>query len=134
GFTRFVAIKVLAPRLGRDPKFVEYFRREGRTLAQMRHENVARALDHGTIDGMPYLVMEYVHGIGLDKLVRAGPDLRILLLILLDVARGLDHAHGQRIVHRDLKPSNIMLDRSGLARLMDLGLGRRLHPDDHMTS
>jgi hypothetical protein len=132
----FVAIKVLARNMSWDPRAVKDFRREGRTLGQMHDENVARAMDFGTTEGMPYLVMEYVHGINLEQLLQlpAPPDLNVLLLILRDIARGLEHAHERGIVHRDLKPANVMVDRGGIARLMDLGLGRRLRIVEQSTT
>src|ERR1051325_1484554 len=132
----FVAIKVLARNMSWDPRAVKDFRREGRTLGQMHDENVARAMDFGTTEGMPYLVMEYVHGINLEQLLQlpAPPDLNVLLLILRDIARGLEHAHERGIVHRDLKPANVMVDRGGIARLMDLGLGGRLRIVEQSTT
>jgi serine/threonine-protein kinase len=135
-----VAIKVLTPRLSSDQSSVERLRREAGLAMRLDHPNVCRILRLGeTEDGMIYLVMPFLEGELLsDREVRQGPfplDLGIPLLV--QICRGLQHAHDLQIIHRDLKPENVMLVPdtrypSGVrAVVMDFGLAkeRRQEPD-----
>jgi serine/threonine-protein kinase len=132
----WVAIKVVDDRLREDATARAIFQRELRTLGQLRHPNIARAMAAGEHEGARFLVMEYVHGVDLGRLIEYGAiEFRVALLMLLDLARALEAAHGrpQPIVHRDLKPSNVMLARDGSCQLMDFGLSRRLSEDDQVS-
>jgi serine/threonine-protein kinase len=126
---RVVAIKVLAPQWAGSGAARSRFAREGRATAAVRHENVVAVYGVEEVNGLPYLVMEYVHGVSLQEhLDRTGPlELTELLRIAIQAADGLAAAHAQGLVHRDVKPANILLE-NGVARvkLTDFGLARAI--------
>jgi serine/threonine-protein kinase len=127
-----VALKILLPRLSRDPAAVERLRREASIAERFAHPNVCPILRLGeTPDRMLYLVMPYLEGEPLsDRETALGPyPLSEGIAILVQVCHGLQHAHDLGIVHRDLKPENIMLvpepDGSVRAVVMDFGLAKQ---------
>ena len=132
---QMVAIKVLSQTLLDDTQAVGRFRREMQLIGSLVHPNIVRALNAGEIDGLHYLVMEYVNGITLQKLVyyvrtRVGGSrspvlpLGAVCEMIRQVALGLQNAHEFKLVHRDIKPANLMLDCYGTVKLLDLGLGK----------
>ncbi len=127
---RFVAIKTLRLDHVRRPNLAQRFGREMGAVGQMDHPNVVRAFDAGERNGVLYLVMEYLAGIDLERLLaRRGPLAPADACALArQAALGLDHLH-QAIVHRDVKPSNLMLTPSGVVKILDLGLARLDEPD-----
>ncbi|HEY7028332.1 MAG TPA: serine/threonine-protein kinase [Gemmatimonadales bacterium] len=135
-----VAIKVLSPRLQEDTSSVERLRREAGLAMRLDHTNVCRIIRLGeTEDGLIYLVMPYLPGELLsDREVRDGPlPLDLGIPLMLQMCRGLQHAHDMHIIHRDLKPENVMLvpdahSPGGIrAVVMDFGLAkeRRAEPE-----
>jgi len=120
---RTVAIKVL-PRSKSTPEAIANFHREIRAQAQMDHPNLVRAFDAGQDGNVHYLVVEYVPGQDLRRLVRQeGPlDMVRAAGIISQVAQGLHYAHSMGMVHRDVKPGNILVTPDGTAKLSDLGL------------
>ncbi len=121
---RTVAIKVLPTRLAHNREFRERFDREARTLSAISHPNICTLFDIGEIEGVSFLVMEYLEGQTLAARLARGPlPMRELLDVALDSADALAKAHQCGIIHRDLKPANIMLTRDG-AKLLDFGLAR----------
>jgi serine/threonine protein kinase/tetratricopeptide (TPR) repeat protein len=123
-FLQQVAIKVVRGLL--DPERVRQFRNERQILAWLEHPNIARLLDGGTTDdGLPYLAMEYVQGVPID---RHCDDHRLAiaerLRLFLVVCGAVSHAHRSLIVHRDIKPSNILVTRAGAPKLLDFGIAR----------
>ena len=135
---RLVAIKVMpAGMVAEDAVARERFLREARAAAVLNHPNIVRVFDLNREGGLPYLVMEYIDGLSLQALVTqagavppgAAAD------YARQVALGLHHAHEKGLVHRDIKPGNILVDRTGTARLLDLGLVRNLSDiDTRLTS
>ncbi|HEV8146926.1 MAG TPA: protein kinase [Bryobacteraceae bacterium] len=125
-----VAIKLVRP--GLDTEFIlKRFRRERQILARLQHPNIARLLDGGTTeDGVPYLVMEYIDGSWITRYA-AEKKLNVLerLRLFLPVCAAVEHAHRTFIVHRDLKPGNILIDRSGVPKLLDFGISKLLHSE-----
>ena len=123
---REVAIKVLHPALAGHPGFVERFRREARSAAGLNHPNIVHVHDWGAVDGVYFMVMEYVRGQSLRDLLNTegllGPG--TAAEVLGQVLAALDHAHRKGIVHRDIKPENIMLTPEGVAKVTDFGLAR----------
>jgi serine/threonine protein kinase len=121
-----VAIKVLAKRLVARPNNVLRFEREARAAAAVNHPNVVRAFDIDREGDAHYLVMEYVDGQNLQEIVQSqGPlDPRLAADYIRQVALGLEEAHCAGLVHRDVKPSNVLVDRSGVVKVLDLGLAR----------
>jgi serine/threonine-protein kinase len=126
---RFVAVKVLAPQWAGSAAARRRFAREARAAAAVRHPNVVAIHGVDEAGGLPYLVMEYVHGVSLEQRVeRDGPpELKEILRIGMQAADGLAAAHAQGLVHRDVKPANILLE-NGVERvkLTDFGLARAI--------
>src|SRR5918997_2977039 len=102
------------------------FQREARLGASLNHQNVVSIFDTVTDDEGVLIVMEYVEGETLGRLIQreGGIEPRRALPILRGVAAALDHAHGQGVVHRDVKPGNILVGEDGTAKLGDLGIAR----------
>ena len=122
-----VAVKVL--RRGLDTEdIVERFARERRILSSLEHPHIARLLDGGaTSDGLPYLVMDLVHGHPITEFCDSQAlPLRKRLELFGKVARAVQYAHTNLVVHRDLKPSNILVDARGEPRLLDFGIAKVL--------
>lgn len=131
---RPVAIKVMSSDLVDQREFVLRFRREAAALAALSHENVVGIIDQGHVGANWYLVMEFVEGPTLRRLL-AQRSLRMsgALDLALQIGRGLDYAHGKGVVHRDLKPENVLLADRGsggyLAKICDFGLADILYSD-----
>ena len=122
---RLVALKILAPEKGADPKFAERFLREAQALARLNHPNIVTVHDFGEADGMFFLLMEFVDGMTLRQLLREG---RIkpeeALAIVPPICEALQFAHEQGIVHRDIKPENVLLDKQGRVKIADFGIAK----------
>jgi serine/threonine-protein kinase len=123
---REVAIKVLHRSLASDQGFVERFRREARAAATLNHPNIVTVFDWGAVDGVYYMVMEYVHGRSVREVLNARGPLEPgqAAAVLDQTLAALEHAHAKGIVHRDLKPENILITTDGVVKLTDLGLAR----------
>lgn len=130
-----VAVKILPESMAADPEFVERFLREARAAAKLDHPNVIRILDAGSHDGIHAIVMEYVDGTDLQKIIdrRGRIGLRDALLITRHTALALAAAHRLGIVHRDIKPANILITRRGMVKVSDFGLARQIHAAATMT-
>jgi serine/threonine-protein kinase len=138
GFTRTVAIKRLHPSMARDPEFLSMFQEEARLAARISHPHVVTTLDVVALDGELLLVMEYVSGASLSRVLlaerAAGRDIphRIAVDIMLGVLNGLHAAHEAKnergeplgIVHRDVSPHNILIGSDGTARVLDFGIAK----------
>jgi serine/threonine-protein kinase len=123
---RIVAIKVLHEQFTQDEEYVERFRREARSVAQLSHPNIVTVIDRGEEGGRQYIVFECVEGENLKQLIeRSGPlPVRDALLLALQMARALSFAHGRGLIHRDVKPQNVLLDENGQAKMTDFGIAR----------
>ena len=123
---RTVAIKVLHEQLTQDEEYVERFRREARSVAQLSHPNIVTVIDRGEDEGSQYIVFEYVAGENLTQLIeRSGPlPVRDALLLTLQMARALSFAHDRGLIHRDVKPQNVLLNEDGQAKMTDFGIAR----------
>ena len=128
---RNVAMKLLLRR-DMSQRFVDRFRREGRACATIRHEHLVAAFDVGHSDGWYYFSMEYVDGPTVTRMVREnGPFSELeAIRITRQVAEALGCAHDAGIIHRDVKPGNIMITRTGMPKLCDLGLARIRNVDE----
>jgi serine/threonine-protein kinase len=126
---RIVAIKILPAGLAAEADFRNRFEREARAVAALKHPNIVQIFDFGDIDGMYYMVMEYIAGQDLAHTVRQGGALPLAMAaaVVRGIAGALDYAHAQGLVHRDIKPSNVMIENlspttpaaSDLAGLME---------------
>jgi serine/threonine protein kinase len=123
---REVAIKVLHRQLAGDTGFVERFRREARAAANLSHPNIVGVHDWGAVDGVYYMVMEFVRGQSARDILNVEGVLAPAQVadVLMQTLSALDHAHRQGIVHRDVKPENIMITRDGIVKVTDFGLAR----------
>jgi len=132
---RYVALKVLHQQYNEDEDFVERFKREARSVAQLQHPNIVTVIDRGEDDGRQYIVFEYIEGENLKELVvRKGRlDVRAALEIALEIARGLAFAHDHGLVHRDVKPQNVLLNGDGGAKVTDFGIARSLDVERSVT-
>src|SRR5262249_34897872 len=121
---RVVALKVVHPHLLARPGFAERFPREARALASLNHPNVAQAHDAEQVGPTHLLVMEYVEGESLDRLVARRGSLPVeeAVELVRQAALGLAHAHERGILHRDLKPQNLIRARDGTVKIVDFGL------------
>jgi serine/threonine protein kinase len=121
---RTVAIKVLPAELSADSQRRQRFETEARVISKVSHPHICNLLDVGQLDGVDYLVMEYLEGETLQERIDKGAiPLDLVLRYGSEIAEALSAAHRQGIVHRDLKPGNIMLTKSG-SKLLDFGLAR----------
>jgi len=121
-----VAIKVMASRLKGSTRHLERFEREARATAAVNHPRIVRAFDVEMSGDTPYLVMEYVEGDDLQKIVLRDGVMspQTAAECIRQAAEGLEAAHQSGLVHRDIKPSNILLDKKGEIHILDLGLAR----------
>jgi hypothetical protein len=123
---RPVALKVIRREWTGDPATVERFRREVRSAAALAHPNIVTAHDADQAGDLHFLVMEYVDGTSLDRLVASRGPLPVLQACdyIRQAALGLEHATKQGMVHRDIKPQNLMLTPEGRVKILDFGLAR----------
>lgn len=120
---RWVAIKILAPERSSEEKFAERFSREAQTLALLNHPNIVTVFDYGEVEGLFYIVMEYVDGLNLRDLLRDGKmEAYQALAIVPPICEALQYAHEKGVVHRDIKPENLLLDREGRIKIADFGI------------
>src|SRR5688572_12043853 len=112
---RPMAIKVLHSYIEEEPVLIERFQREATVVAGLRHPNIVQIYDFDTIDGHPYIVMEYLKGPNLATYLRnlhqrkkRSPHPQVARL-LNGLSAALDYAHAQGVIHRDIKPANILL-------------------------
>jgi serine/threonine protein kinase/tetratricopeptide (TPR) repeat protein len=153
---RHVAVKVLTAQALLDPDHLRRFQREARTMAQLHHTNIIPVFAVGEHDGLPYYVMQFIEGRGLDQVIRSQesgdrsqesgkqddtfassltPDPCLLTpdrvaRIGLQVAEALHYAHQQGTLHRDVKPSNLLLDDRDVVWVTDFGLAKLTQQGD----
>ncbi|MGO9587745.1 MAG: protein kinase domain-containing protein [Limisphaerales bacterium] len=124
---RFVALKILSPEKQSDPQFAERFEREARALAWLSHPNIVTVYDFGETQGNYFLLMEFVDGMTLRKLLQARRLASAeALAIVPQICQALQYAHEQGVIHRDIKPENILLDKKGQVKIADFGIAKLL--------
>jgi tRNA A-37 threonylcarbamoyl transferase component Bud32 len=123
---REVAIKVLDSHAAADGTLRKLFVKEARALAQLSHPNIVAVFDVGEVDGLPFIVMEYVPGASLKQRIERTGALPLGDAVRLadGIATGLSFAHSRGIIHADLKPSNILLDQDDRPKICDFGIAR----------
>lgn len=139
GFSRVAAIKLLHPKWSENEEIASRMRDEARLLGWLRHRNIVDVLDLTKIDGRVAVVMEYLEAVDLKIITRALSyrkalfPLRVALEVCAATASALDAAYNRppyagekplRVIHRDIKPSNVMVDESGLVKVLDFGVAR----------
>lgn len=144
GFERPVAIKRMLPKVAQTERFRAMFSREAQVLTRLSHPNIVSALDLACDDnGQPLLVLEYVDGIDLSRLIASGPvPLAVILFLGGELLNGLGYAHhlpadgddALGVVHRDLSPHNILLSWDGAVKIADFGLAKTRIENDVSVS
>lgn len=138
GFEKLVAIKRILPSLTQNERFVRMFLDEAKVSLHLNHTNCVQVFDLGIADGTYFIVMEYVNGTNLKKLIEhlQKQDERLAIeqavFVALEVCKGLTHAHEKKdqlgkpldIVHRDISPPNVLLSRAGEVKITDFGLAK----------
>ena len=131
---RVVAIKILSKALYDNDEFIKRFEREAKAIARITHPNIVGVYDFGQIDGLRFMVNEFVDGNSLAKLISDRlilPPNEVVPLIVQCLA-GLGYVGSQGIVHRDIKPDNILITKDNIAKIADFGLAKDVsRKDDH---
>jgi len=132
---RYVALKLLNAQALNNPQFIERFKREAKNQAKLTHPNIVPV--YGFTEGMKLLgiVMEYVEGETLEKMIMRQGRLSVAQAIdlMLQVLSGAAYAHNKGFIHRDLKPSNIIISKEGIAKIMDFGISKSLNETKGIT-
>jgi serine/threonine protein kinase len=134
GLERVVAVKVLPEYYMRDERFLARFQREAQAIAQLSHPNILPVYDFGREGNLTYIVMQYVDGGTLKKLMDDELSYERIGDLLGQVGDALDYANGQGILHRDVKPSNILIERGQRVLLSDFGLAKMVGSQEQITA
>ncbi len=129
---RFVAIKLLGSQVGNKERFIERFKREAKNHAQLSHPNIVTVYGFIEYSNLLGIVMEYVEGESLEKVLeRQGRfNLYDVIYLLKQILLGIGYAHSKGFIHRDVKPSNIILNKEGVTKIMDFGISKSLVDPD----
>jgi serine/threonine protein kinase len=137
-FRKAVAIKIMTTPLEGEGQFLERFRQERQVLANLDHPGIARILDGGELsDGRPYMVMDYVEGLALDRHCHERQlSIQDRIRLMMQVCEAVEYLHSMGVIHRDLKPGNILVTSNGTVKLLDFGIARvnTIGQDAVMTS
>ncbi len=138
---RMVAIKTirlegLAAQGASLDELVDRFEREAQVSAQLKHPNIVTIYDIGEADGVSYLAMEFIDGVGLERVIASSGRLPLerAASIAAQVADALDFAHKNSVVHRDIKPANIMIEAGDRVKVTDFGIAKVINSVDHLTA
>lgn len=124
---RKVALKILPENFSKDRKQLSRFLREASLAANLNHSNICIIYEVNDATDVPFIAMEYVEGETLfDKIQNNSLSLCEILEIAVQVSDALDEAHGQGVIHRDIKSANIIINRRGLAKILDFGLAKTI--------
>ncbi len=123
---RRVAIKVLPKKRVDDSSYLARFHREAQAIANLDHRNIVRAFDFDNEGDVYFMVMEYVEGRDLQRIVKDDGrlDYRVAADYIRQAAEGLAHAHQRGLIHRDIKPANLLVDAKRIVKVLDMGLAR----------
>lgn len=121
---RYVAVKVLKDSLRYDLDLKEKFNKEAQAAAKLSHNNIVSIFDVGEIDGLNYIVMEYIDGITLKEYISKNKPIhwKIARNIAIQIGLALEHAHANGIIHRDIKPHNILITKDNVIKVADFGI------------
>jgi eukaryotic-like serine/threonine-protein kinase len=122
-----VAIKMLNHELAMDPDFLDIFRNEAKTIAQLNHPNIVKVYDIEELYKTVFIIMEYLDGTLLKNIIRAKPKLSVsqVVDITMQICNGLEYAHKNGIIHQDINPGNIFIQPEGQVKIIDFGLACR---------
>lgn len=123
---RLVAIKMMTVGFTENPDLLKRFYREAQSTGTLQHPNIVIVYELGDQDGNPYLVMEYLEGESLDRIISARRQLTLVqrLDIIIQVCNALNYAHSRGVVHRDIKPANVVVLKDGSVKIVDFGIAR----------
>jgi eukaryotic-like serine/threonine-protein kinase len=132
---REVAIKTLTEGFSGDEEMLKRFYQEAAKTGALKHQNIVTVYDLGEQDGFPYIVMEYLSGDPLDRLIQSGKSqsLAFKLKIVEQVCYALGYAHRNDVIHRDVKPANVIVQSDGVVKLLDFGIARQEKTEGHLT-
>jgi len=132
---REVAIKTITEGFAGDPEMLERFYREAAKTGMLKHPNIVTVYDLGEQEGFPYIVMEYVAGEALDRVIQPARPLPLVsrLKIIEQVCSALAYAHRNDVIHRDVKPANVIVQPDGVAKLLDFGIARQEKQERGLT-
>ncbi len=130
-----VAMKVLLAGEGANEDEMARFEREARAASRLSHPAIVGIREAGSIEGKPFITMEYIDGKSLSRILREEGPLppKRALEILEEVTEAVDHAHKKGVIHRDLKPGNVLIDKTGHAHLTDFGLAKQVGTESQLT-
>lgn len=126
--SRMVAVKILRPSLIADPSFLERFRNEARSVARLSHPNIVTVHDVGQDGNTHFIVMEFIDGVDLKKLIRNEAPFSIerALDFAIKISAGVGYAHRSGLVHADVKPQNVLIAESDILKVTDFGIAQAL--------
>ena len=126
GIRRVVAIKMMTGAFHENPELLRRFYREAQSAGKLQHPNIVSIYDLGVQDGNPYLVMEFLEGESLEKLIRTQPPISLeeKLDIVIQLCEGVGYAHQRHVIHRDIKPGNVVLLQDRRVKIVDFGIAR----------
>ncbi|MEJ5261909.1 MAG: protein kinase [Ignavibacterium sp.] len=132
---RYVAIKIINPKLIKDPIFIERFRFEAKNQAKLNHPNIVAVYGFIETKDATGFVMEYVDGNTVGQMLQSYGRLDLIysLRVIQQVLLAIDYAHSLGFIHRDLKPSNIIIDKNGIVKVMDFGISKSLNENQNIT-
>jgi len=132
---REVAIKTLTEGFSGDEEMLKRFYQEAAKTGALKHQNIVTVYDLGEQDGFPYIVMEYLSGDPLDRVIQSGKSqpLAFKLKIVEQVCYALGYAHRNDVIHRDVKPANVIVQSDSVVKLLDFGIARQEKTDGHLT-
>ncbi len=125
---RMVAVKILRPSLIADPSFLERFRNEARSVARLSHPNIVTVHDVGQDGNTHFIVMEFIDGVDLKKLIRSEAPFTVerALDFAIKICAGVGYAHRSGLVHADVKPQNVLIAESDILKVTDFGIAQAL--------
>lgn len=130
------AVKVIRPEFVTASDFRERFQKEAQSVASLRHSNIVQIHDFGEQDDAYFMVMEFIEGQDLKRIIKSEGKIRPIrrpLELINQVADALHYAHSRGLIHRDIKPENIMINEDGLPILMDFGIAKLLTANTQLT-
>jgi serine/threonine-protein kinase len=139
GFNDYVALKIIQDTRLEGKELLERFKLEGQALAKLKHQNIVQIYDADQANGVHFIVMEYMNGGSLDRIITRRDESRPLAKrvgYMVSVCYALDYAHKRRLFHRDIKPANIMLHVDGseeIVKVVDFGIAHLVDSSQTQT-
>ncbi len=122
---REVALKIIAPRLAKNPKLMARFKIEAVAQARLTHPNVVTIYSFEQVGDLYFIVMEYIDGKSLKTMIESGElDIKESLEIFKQILAGVSFAHSRGVIHRDIKPANVLITKTGIAKIGDFGIAK----------